>query len=145
MATKSPITRIYTDLVKALSGVVESKYIFLGRPNTSMNSDCPMTKFAVVELPVRIRDYAIGQKKWMLVTQGVFFLFTKGKSNNTLNVNAASDFVDEVTSLFPIVGDVCSATNPVVLLDGSDEYGYQVTSISFDLITKVNVFSNDNN
>ena len=143
MAAKTPITLIYTDLVKALSGVIESKYVFLGRPNTSMNGDSTMAKFAVVELPLRIEDYAIGKKKWMLVTSGMFYLFTKSKANNTLNLNAASDFLESVVNLFPIVGDVCSATNPTVLLSGADEYGYQVTSITFDLQTKVNVFKND--
>lgn len=132
---------IYTDIVTALSQVIENKYIFLGRPDTSMNGDSPMNKFAVVELPVSIRDIAHGKKKFVLNTTGVLFLFTKGKNNNTLNLGPTSDFIEDVINLFPYTGAVCSISNPDVLMRGADKYGYQVTSISFDLQTKANVFN----
>ena len=140
MATKTPITLIYTDIVNALSQVIESKYVFLGRPNNSMNGDSPMNKFVVVELPVPIDDIAHGKKKFVLTTTGVLFLFTKSKSNNTLNLNTASDFIANVEGVFPYTGKVCSISNPSVMMRGADEYGYQVTSITFDLQTKVNAF-----
>lgn len=141
MAAKTPITLIYSDIVNALSNVIESKYIFFGRPNVSKDGDCPMKKFVSIELPVGIEDYAAGKKKWMLVTSGVVFLFVKTKKDNTMNLSTTSDFIDNVVKLFPINGTVCSASGPRVLLSGADEYGYQVTSITFDLQTKVNVFN----
>ena len=142
MASKTPMALIFTDIVNALSQAIESKYIFLGRPNTSMNGDSPMNKFAVVEFPAAIRDIAFGKKKFVLATTGTMYLFTKGKSDNTLNLNAASDFIDDVESLFPYNGAVCSISDPTVRFRGADEYGYQVTSITFILQTKANIFNN---
>ena len=135
------MTLIYTDIVTALSKVIESKYIFLGRPDTSKDVNAPMNKFIVVELPVPVEDIAHGRKKFVLSTSGVLFLFTKGRSNNTLNLNTASDFIEDVTNIFPYKGSVCMLTDPSVLMRGADEYGYQVTSITFDLQTKANVFN----
>lgn len=138
---KSPIALIYTDLATALGKVIEMRYVFFGRPDVTKNKNCAMTKFAVVELPTMIEDYVIGRKKWLLETSGVFYLFTKSKETGTMNLNLTSDYIEEVINLFPLKGSVCEAVNPVVLLKGSDEYGYQVTSISFDLRTKVNAFN----
>lgn len=142
MAAKTPMTLIYTDIVTALSQAIESKYIFLGRPDISKNVDSPMNKFMVVELPISIKDIAFGNKKFVLTTTGVLYLFTKGKRDNTMNLNATSDFISDVESLFPYNGLVCSISEPTVRLRGADEYGYQVTSITFALQTKANVFKN---
>ena len=141
MAKKTPISAIYTDLVTALSVVIESKYIFLGgRPDTSSES---MNKFAVIELPVGIEDIAVGRKKFSLSTTGVVYLFVKAKSNGTLNVNTTSDFVESVCGVFPVNGDYCEAYNPSVLMKGADEYGYQTVSITFDINTKAYVFNEE--
>ena len=142
MATQGMIKGIYTDLTNALKSVIESKYIFLGaRPTSTMNSSETMSKFIVVELPARFRDVAIGRKKFVMQTQGIMYLFTKAKSNATLNLNAASDFTDSVENLFPIIGECCSASEPQVLMDGADEYGYQIVTITFDIQTNVLAFT----
>lgn len=143
MASKNPIAAIYSDLVTALSGVIEAKYIFPGgRPKTATDPST-MNKFIAIELPVSIEDIAAGNKKFVLSTTGVFYLFIKSKTNGTLNLNATSDFVSSVESLFPIVGDYCGASSPRVLMTGADEYGYQVITITFDLQTKANIFSSN--
>lgn len=143
MATKSPIAAIYTDLVNALSGVIETKYIFPGgRPKTAEGSTT-MNKFIVIELPVSIEDIAAGNKKFVLNTTGVFYLFIKSKANGTLNVNSTSDFLSSVESLFPIVGDYCGASSPRVLMNGADDFGFQLVTITFDLQTKARIFNSD--
>lgn len=143
MAAKSPIAAIYTDLVTALSGVIEAKYIFPGgRPKTATDPST-MNKFIAIELPVSIEDIAAGNKRFVLSTTGVLYLFYKSKTNGSLNVNATSDFIDSVERLFPIVGEYCGASSPRILMNGADEYGYQLVTITFDLQTKANIFSSN--
>lgn len=141
---KSVLYNIFDDLTKAVKNVVEAKYIFLqDRPDTS-KQDSPMQKFAVISLPLGIEDYVIGNKKTLLNTEGVFYLFTQARSNNTLNINTMGDFVDKIENLFPIVGEYCTAANPVVRLSGRDNLGYQVSTITFDIQTKWKAFENNN-
>ena len=140
MAKKSVLYNLYADLLNAMKTVVDSKYVFLkDRPNVK-NGDTPMSRFAVIDLPVSIDDYVIGNKKAYLTTSGVFYLFTQARNNGTLDVNAAGDFTDDVVSLFPINGDYCSAASPVVQMRGNDGLGFQVVTITFDLQTKWRAF-----
>lgn len=141
MAKKSTISLIYSDLVTALKGIIETKYIFTGgRPNT-ITKDSEIAKFVVVDLPVAVEDIAFGKKKFVLNTTGVMYLFVKSKKDTTINLNATSDFIEQVVDLFPIRGDVSGAANPEVLMRGADEYGYQVVTITFDLQTRPNIFN----
>ena len=145
MAKKSTLYYIYADLVNALKNVIEPKYLFLqDRPNAS-DFNLPMSKFAVIDLPANINDYVIGGRKTLLTTNGVFYLFTQSKKNQTLDVNAVGNFVDAVVELFPIKGECCKATNPSVLMRGSDGLGFQVTTIAFDLQCRWGVFERKNN
>lgn len=137
---KSVLANIYTDLVTMMKNVIESKYLFLkNRPKISDGS-APMSKFAVIDLPIAIEDITKGKKKRMLTTTGVFYLFTQARSNSTLDVNATGDFTDDVIDLFPYKGNCCSVSDPVVRMEGNDENGFQVVIISFDLQTKWEVF-----
>ena len=137
MAEKSTIAKMYTDLVNALDGVVEKKCIFIGgRPDIKEAEEDPMKKFVVIELPVTIEDMAAGNHKFHLTTNGVFYLISEAKKNRTYNVNALSDFTEEVTSKFPIRGEYIVASNPTVLMSGMDEYGYQIVTVSFDVHNK---------
>ena len=140
MAKKSVIYSIYADLVNAMKNVIETKYVFLKDRPHFKEGEVPMPKFAVIDLPVSIRDYVIGERKTMLTSSGVFYLFTQARSNNTLDVNATGEFVDSVVELFPIVGDKSVATNPVVRMTGSDGQGFQVCTITFDLRCKWGAF-----
>ena len=137
MAKKSTIAKMYDDLVNALDGIVERKYIFPGgRPDIKEPELETMKKYIVVELPVAIEDYAVGNHKFHLTTTGVIYLLSKAKKNRTFNVNVLSDFTEEVTDKFPICGQYIAATNPVVLMNGLDEFGYQIVTISFDIHNK---------
>lgn len=137
---KSVLFNIYADLTTAMKNVVETKYIYLkDRPKVG-DDDLPTKKFAVIDLPLNISDYVIGSKKTRLVTSGVFYLFTQSRDNGTLDVNIAGDFVDSVVGLFPIIGEYCEATDPVIQMTGNDGYGFQVTTVTFSLATKWRVF-----
>ena len=137
MAEKSTIAKMYNDLVNALDGIVEKKYIFLGgRPDIKDADLETMKKYIVIELPVNIEDIAFGKNKFHLVTTGVMFLISEAKKNRTLNVNSLSDFTEEVTDRFPVSGEYIAATNPSVLMRGMDEYGYQIVTVTFDVHTK---------
>lgn len=134
---KSTIARMYDDLVNAVDGIVERKYIFTGgRPNIKEADIDTMKKYIVIEIPVNIEDIAVGNHKFHLTTSGVFYLISKAKKNRTYNINALSDFVDEVTDLFPVKGEFIAAVNPIVLATGMDEYGYQIATVTFDIHTK---------
>ena len=138
---KEPLKLIYADLVNAVATVAERKNIYIGgRPNV-INEESVVSSYVVIDLPASVEDIAFGNRRFVLDTAGVIYLFVKGKKDRTLNINATSSLVEKVTGLFPIVGDVCGAANPKVLMRGSDEYGYQVVSITFDLQTKPNAFS----
>ena len=128
---------MYDDLVSALDGIVERKYIFIGgRPDIKEAELETMTKYIIIELPVSIEDMAAGNHKFHLTTTGVLYLLSKAKKNRTFNVNALSDFTEEVTDRFPICGEYIAATNPTVLMSGTDEYGYQLVTVTFDIHNK---------
>ena len=137
MAKKSTIAKMYDDLINAMDGIVERKLIFPGgRPDIKEAGLDKMEKYIVVELPVSIEDYAVGNHKFHLTTTGVFYLISKAKKNRTFNVNALSDFTEEVTDKFPISGKYIAATNPIVIMNGLDEFGFQIVTVSFDVHTK---------
>ena len=141
MAQKSVLYNIFNDLSTAMKTIVSSKYIFLKNRPKITESDSPMSKFVVIDLPVSIDDYVIGGKKTLLNTTGVFYLFTQARKNGTLDIGSSGDLVDEVESLFPIKGEYVNAVNPSVSLRGSDEQGFQVSAITFDLQSKWKVFN----
>lgn len=133
MAEKTTIAKIYTDLVSAFGGIMPDERIFCGgRPNFLEQQ---YDSFIVIQLPIEIRDAAIGKHKLLLSTIGVVCLFCKEKKDTTLNVSSMSDMIEEVESLFPIRGAFCSASDPEYVMSGSDGYGYQVTQMSFKLHT----------
>ena len=132
--------KIFADLTDSVNSVIAKKYIFLQNRPTIKEGDAPMSRFIVIGLPISIRDSVKGYKKRRLTTTGVFHLFTQARSNSTLDVNANGDFTDEITNLFPIKGKCCSASNPEVLIAGSDGQGFQVVTITFDLETRWDAF-----
>jgi len=136
MAQKTTIAKMYDDLVNSLEGIVERKYIFPQRPDIKEAELDTMTKYIVVEIPAQISDMAVGNYKFHLITAGVFYLISKAKKNMTFNVNALSDFTEEVTDRFPISGEYIAAVNPTVLASGVDEFGYQIVTVTFDIHSK---------
>lgn len=137
---RSTIYKIYSDLVNAVKTIVGVKYVFLkDRPNTK-DEDLPMSKFVVIDLPTPINDAVIGGNRTLLQTSGVIYAFTQSRSNNTLDVNAMGELVDSIVNLFPIDAMYVVATNPRVMMRGSDGQGFQVTTITFDLRCKWRAF-----
>ena len=140
MAKKSVLYNLYADLLGALKTIIESKYVFLKDRPTTKDGEAPMARFAVIDLPLSIEDFVIGNKKTLLNTAGVFYLFVQARNNGTLDVNATGDFTDEVVGLFPIKGKYCTAANPTVRMTGKDGQGFQVVTVTFDLQTKWKAF-----
>lgn len=136
MAANTTIALIYDDLVNAVKGIIEPEHIYLGCRPDVITEESPVSRFVVIDLPVHIKDMAAGNHKFHLTTIGVFHLFVKSKKNSTLNVNATSDFMEQLTGLFPISGEYVAATDPKVLTDGIDEYGYSFVTITFGLHTR---------
>lgn len=137
MAEKTTISKMYDDLVNAMVGVVERKFIFVGgRPDIKEAQLETMKKYIVIELPISIEDIAVGNNKFHLTTTGVIYLISKAKKNRTYNINELSDFVEEVTDKFPVKGEYIAAVNPSVLTTGMDEFGYQIATVTFDIHTK---------
>lgn len=137
MAKKSTIAKIFDDLVNAMDGIVERKFIFTGgRPDIKEADLEKMDRYIVIELPANIDDLAIGNHKFHLTTIGVLYLISKAKKNRTLNVNSLSDFIEEVIDKFPIRGEYIAASNPSPLITGTDEFGYQIATVTFDVHTK---------
>lgn len=117
---------------KTLSSVVE-KYFYLTRPN-SISED--MRSFAVISLPVKFRRKLYGYSTGRLESSGIIYVFSKAKANNTPNIADLTSTVESVERLFPIKGDAFSCIDPEIQYMGSDDYGYQISRISFNILVK---------
>lgn len=117
---------------KTLSSVVE-KYFYLTRPN-SISEDT--RSFAVISLPVRFRQRLYGYSAGRLESNGIIYIFSKAKANNTPNIADLTSTVESVEKLFPIKGGTFSCTDPEIQYMGADDYGYQVSRISFNILVK---------
>lgn len=124
---------IYEDLVNAVSGI--GKKTFLDRPKSGTEE---LVNFIVVNLPTELRGMVKGSFDVLADCYGTYSVFCKAKTDSTINIGMQSDLVQKVLDLFPINGQHITATNPTVLMQGDDGYGYQVTQISFALRTKLN-------
>jgi len=132
--TKKPlIYLIYNDLVNAVKGI--GKKTFLGRPEP-IGED--IANFIVIDLPTELRGMVKGSCDTMVDSYGTFSVFCKSKTDRTLNIVSQSELIQKVLDVFPVNGKSVTASNPRVLMQGFDETGYQVTSISFKLRTKFN-------
>ena len=137
MAEKTTIFKMYDDLKNAVKSVVELKYIFYGqRPDFKQADLDALDKFIVIELPVGIDDYAAGNNRFHLTTQGVFYLFSKSRENKTFKIESLSNYTEQIAELFPIKGEYIAATNPNIIIRGTDEYGFQIVTITFNVHTK---------
>ena len=91
-----------------------------------------------MNLPTELRGMVKGSFDVLADCYGTYSVFCKAKTDSTINIGMQSDLVQKVLDLFPINGQHITATNPTVLMQGDDGYGYQVTQISFALRTKLN-------
>jgi hypothetical protein len=81
-----------------------------------------------------------GNDDFIVRTEGVFYIGMKAKSDNTPNIGKQTALVQKFLDLFPITDDHIVATEPTVLLKGSDKSGFQITTISFNIRTKINSY-----
>ena len=130
MENNSFLYNIYNDLVNAAKKT--GKPVFIGRPKT-INSET--SQFVVVSLPAQVYGMTKGGLDFRSGSNGLISVFCKAKTDGTMNVNAQSNITQEVLDLFPIVGNTVEASNPAILIQGYDGYGYQVTQITFKLRT----------
>lgn len=131
MANDTFLYKIFNDLVNAAKKT--GKPVYLERPK-SIGSE--VAQFVVITLPAQIYGMVKGGLGFRSGSNGLISVFCKAKTDGTMNVNAQSNLVQQVLDLFPITGDVVEASNPAILMQGNDGYGYQVTQISFKLRTK---------
>lgn len=130
MANNSFLFKIYDDIVSAAKKT--GKPVFLERPK-SLQSE--VTQFIVFSLPAQIYGMVKGGLDFRSGSNGLISVFCKAKTDGTMNVNAQSNLTQQVLDLFPIVGESVEASNPSILMQGADGYGYQVTQITFKLRT----------
>lgn len=126
-------TTIRYHILGFVSSVLDNagvKNYLTNRPDKTPES---MKEFAVIELPVRMRNIAKGYRDFNMTTGGVIYLFCKSKTDGTPNIDAQSVLEDKVLSLFPMTTDGIRCVDAESRSLGADEYGFQVTSIMFDV------------
>lgn len=101
-----------------------------------------MTEFAVVSFPVMIRRPFVGYDDYRYSTKGLIYLFCRAKSDGTPNIDKQTALVRKVFEKFPYKDSVCECVSPTVLMQGADDYGFQVTTVTFTLRTKINSITN---
>lgn len=136
----SVLYKMCADLVSAIEPAIGKGLVFIkNRPSTKAD-DLPMRHFAVIDLPTSVSDAVIGGCATLLNTSGVVYVYTQGRSDNTLDVNVTGSLIDAVCGVFPIKGKCIVATNPLPQMQGPDRWGFQVTSITFDLRSRWRAF-----
>lgn len=136
MATKKKplIYLIYDDIINAvqLTGI----RVFAGRRPKMVDES--LTHFATVNIETALRGTIKGPIDVRSQCYGTVSVFCKAKEDGTLNLKMHTSLVQMVQDLFPINGSHMTASRPGVLMDGEDGYGFQVTTISFLVKTKLN-------
>lgn len=138
MANKTATFQMFKSATTMLDGCGLRTYL-MDRPKETPSK---MASFAVVDFPVAVgRPYA-GNDDFRFVTTGVIYVFCRAKNDGTPNIDAQTALVRKVTDCFPYKDDVCEFVNPSVLLRGADEYGFQVTTVTFTIRTRINSITN---
>ena len=135
MAEKKPMdVLIYGDLVKAVEGI--SKQIFIERRPKVLKDE--VKDFILIQIPSETRGTVVGDFDFMQKGYGVLSVFTKAKTDGTMNVNAHSTLVQKLVDVFVINGEHIVANIIGKRQWGEDGYGFQYTEIYFDFRTKIN-------
>ena len=127
---------IFNSLVSAVKTTGIANIYLSNRPNITKE----MTEFAVIDLPTEQVRAVKGNDDFMVRTNGVFHIGVKAKSDNTPNIKKQTELVQKFLDLFPINDAYIAATEPTVILQGSDKSGFQITTISFSIRTKINSY-----
>lgn len=131
MAKESPTYRILDTLSSKINGLGIPVHL-LTRPKEVKES---VKSFALIELPTRSQNLVHGDDGFRDEQSGVVFLFFRSKTDGTPNIAGQTTLTSNVVKLFPVKDEEngVACVKPRVLLSGSDEYGFQVTSILFDI------------
>lgn len=127
---------IFNSLVSVVRTTGVDNIFLSNRPNVAGE----MATFAVIDLPTEQYRPVRGNDDFIVRTDGVFYVGVKAKSDNTPNISKQTTLVQKFLDLFPINDDYIVASEPTVLLKGSDKSGFQITTISFSIRTKINSY-----
>lgn len=137
MAQATMTQTILRAIGETLSPVI-AKYYYLTRPSTF---PAEVKEFAVISLPTVIRRSLFGYSDSQSWTTGIIYVYSKAKTNNTPNIGRLTSLSEAVEKLFPIGGDGFACKNPDLQYMGADDYGYQVSRISFRIYIKKNTIN----
>lgn len=138
MANKSATYQLLNSVVNMLKGCKVKTYL-LERPKETPTK---LSEFAVIDLPLALRRPYVGYDDFRYTTTCVIYLFCRAKNDGTPNIEAQSTLVRKVFECFPYTDAVCECVRPEVLHKGADEYGFQMTTVTFTLRTKINSITN---
>lgn len=133
MAQTTTTKNILRVIGETISPVV-GKYFYLNRPNKL--SDAETKHFAVISLPTKFRKSLSGYNRNQSRTTGIIYVYSKAKSNNTPNIDDLTTLSEDLEKLFPIRGDGFACLEPDTQFMGADDYGFQVSRISFSIFIK---------
>ncbi len=129
---------MFNSVVKMLEDLKVKTYL-CDRPKETPGK---MSEFAVVDFPVDVHRPYIGNDDFRYSTSCVIYLFVRARNDGTPNIDRQTSLVRAVCGKFPYSDAVCECVNPVVRLRGSDDYGFQFTTVTFTLRTKINSITN---
>lgn len=129
MANDTPTYKLLRLLSDRLSGLGVPVH-FLNRPKTVAET---VKSFVVVSLPTQWHNTVHGDDGFRDELEGLLHVFHKCKSDGTPNIDGQTSLVKNVLKIFPVKGDGAECVRPRQLVNGDDGYGYQVTSVMFDI------------
>lgn len=132
-----PITyNILNSLCKNVQKTGIKSVYLIDRPEISLEQE----NFVVIDLPANIERGVKGNTDFILNTEGVFYLGVRSKSNGTPNIDKQTQLIQKLLDLFPIIDKYIVATNPTILFKGRDKSDFQITTITYNIRTKINSF-----
>lgn len=135
---KSATYHIFNSVATMLGEVGVRTYL-MDRPK---EVPAKLASFAVIDLPIDIRRPFVGNDDYRFNTKGVIYLFCRAKNDGTPNIDAQTATLRKITDCFPYKDDICECVNPTVLMRGADEYGFQMTTVTFTIRTRINSITN---
>ena len=93
-----------------------------------------MNEFIVVSLPVSITNMTVGNCGMTRTTCRIE-IFARDKDGQE-NIDRLDELTGKIESIFPITGDGMTASEPSVIMEGSDGNGFHVIVVQADFLTK---------
>lgn len=139
MANNSVTYQIFNSIVKAVKPLGVKVYL-QNRPKEKKYVE-GIDKFLVIDIPTSIDNTCYGNDDYHYRTIGVIYALVRSHTDGTPNIDAQTSFVRNIFDLFPYKDEIVECVNPNVLLRGLDDFGFQITTITFTLRTRVNAFA----